>query len=127
MIDQEYKLEFSAIDEKWALKDQYGNELEKFQNFIDYNGVQITVSGNAVIGDYFDISFNDGLAENLTLNLKDGRELAAGSFYLVEKDEQNTSSSNVSLSRFEEPSSSNITTLNDFFVGCKIVLIQTTF
>ena len=117
LIDQEYKLEFSAIDEKWALKDQYGKELEKFQNFIEYNGVQITVSGNAVIGDYFDISFNDGLAENLTLNLKDGRELAAGSFYLVEKDEQNTSSSNVFLSRFEEPSSSNITTLNDFFVG----------
>ena len=117
LIGQEFSLHFSAVDEQWSLRDKYGKELIKSDKSIDYNGIQIDVSGNPVIGDFFDISFNDGLAENLSLNLKDGRDLAAGSFYLVERDANNISSATVSLSRFEEPISNDVTKLNDLFYG----------
>ena len=61
----------------------------------------INIAGQ-LLGDKF-IDFTEGLSENLTLQLKDGRHLAASSFYLVEIDSENSSSTELSISKFEEP------------------------
>ena len=77
-------------------------ELGKFVDFLDYEGLQINVSGAGAIGDNFVINFTEGLSENLSFQLGDGRQIAASSYYLVESDPLNTSSARVSISRFDD-------------------------
>ena len=51
------------------------------------------------------------------MQLKDGRDLAASSFYLVENDPQNVGSSRLSISKFEEPKLDGYLNLSEVFSG----------
>ena len=61
------------------------------------------------------INFTEGLSENLTFQLENGRQIAASAFYLVERDPLNASSAKVSISRFDEVDPGAAPTLNSMF------------
>ena len=114
-LGQKLEIEFVAAEETWTLKNNLGTELGKFKDFLDYEGLQINVSGAGAIGDSFEINFTEGLSENLTFQLEDGRQIAASAFYLVERDPLNKSSSQISISRFDAPEPGVALSLNSMF------------
>ena len=65
-LGQKLELDFIAAEGTWTLKDNFGTELGKFTDYLDYVGLQINVSGAGAIGDNFVINFTEGLSENLT-------------------------------------------------------------
>ena len=114
-LGQKLELDFIAAEGTWTLKDNLGTELGKFVDYLDYDGLQINVSGAGAIGDNFVINFTEGLSENLTFQLESGRQIAASAYYLVERDPLNASSASVLISRFDEPGPGPASTLNTMF------------
>ena len=114
-LGQKLELDFIAAEGTWTLKDNLGTELGKFVDYLDYDGLQINVSGAGAIGDNFVINFTEGLSENLTFELESGRQIAASAYYLVERDPLNASSASVLISRFDEPDPGPAPTLNTMF------------
>ena len=114
-LGQKLELDFIAAEGTWTLKDNLGTELGKFADYLDYDGLQINVSGAGAIGDNFVINFTEGLSENLTFQLESGRQIAASAYYLVERDPLNASSASVLISRFDEPDPGPAPTLNTMF------------
>ena len=114
-LGQKLELDFIAAEGTWTLKDNLGTELGKFVDYLDYDGLQINVSGAGAIGDNFVINFTEGLSENLTFELESGRQIAASAYYLVERDPLNASSASVLISRFDEPDPGLAPTLNTMF------------
>ena len=114
-LGQKLELDFIAAEGTWTLKDNLGTELGKFADYLDYDGLQINVSGAGAIGDNFVINFTEGLSENLTFQLESGRQIAASAYYLVERDPLNASSASVLISRFDEPGPGPASTLNTMF------------
>ena len=114
-LGQKLELDFIAAEGTWTLKDNLGTELGKFKDYLDYDGLQINVSGAGAIGDNFVINFTEGLSENLTFQLESGRQIAASAYYLVERDPLNASSASVLISRFDEPDPGPAPTLNTMF------------
>jgi flagellar hook-associated protein 1 FlgK len=115
LLGQKLEIDFTAAEGSWTLKNNLGIELGKFVDFFEYEGLQINVSGAGAIGDSFEINFTEGLSENLTFQLENGRQIAASAFYLVERDPLNTSSTRVSISRFDEAEPGSVATLNSMF------------
>lgn len=111
-LGQKLEISFAASEGAWTLKNNHGTELGKFADYLDYDGLQINVSGTGAIGDNFVVNFTEGLSENLTFQLENGRQIAASAFYLVEREPLNTSSAKVSISRFNEAHSGVAPTLN---------------
>ena len=116
-IGQSIAVAYDASEEMWVLKNGSGLEIAQFENSFDFDGVKINISGVPSLGDKFNIDFTDGLSENLTLEIKDGRDLAASSFYLVERNQQNVSSTELSISKFEEPKLEGFLNLSEVFSG----------
>ncbi len=114
-LGQKLELDFIAAEGTWTLKNNLGTELGKFVDFLDYEGLQINVSGAGAIGDNFVINFTEGLSENLTFQLESGRQIAASAYYLVERDPLNTSSASVLISRFDEADPGPAPSLNTIF------------
>ena len=115
LLGQKLEIDFTAAEGSWTLKNNLGVELGKFVDFLEYEGLQINVSGAGAIGDSFEINFTEGLSENLTFQLENGRQIAASAFYLVERDPLNTSSAKVSISRFDEAKPGSAANLNSMF------------
>ena len=114
-LGQKLEVDFSAAEETWTLKNDRGNELGKFVDLLDYEGLQINISGAGAMGDKFVINFTEGLSENLSFELDDGRQIAASAYYLVESDPLNTSSAKVSISRFDDADPGVVPDLNEIF------------
>ena len=119
LIGNSYSLNYSAAEDKWILRNQQGIEVERFEQSLQFEGISLNITGQASIGDRFDLKFTDGLSENLNLQIKDGSQLAASSFYLVERGHDNQSSVNAVISRFEENEQSQLVDLNNIFVGSR--------
>ena len=114
-LGQKLEIDFSAAEETWTLKNDRGIELGKFVDFLDYEGLQVNISGAGALGDKFVINFTEGLSENLSFQLEDGRQIAASAYYLVERDPLNTSSARVSISRFDDADPGVAPVLNEIF------------
>ena len=114
---ESFKVDYDASKDIWSLKNNFGEEIAEFRDTFDFDGIKINIAGKASLGDEFNIEFTDGLSENLNLQLQDGRDLAASSFYLVERDPENVSSTRLSLSKFEEPKLSGFANLSEVFSG----------
>ena len=124
---ENFTVSYNAADENWSLKNNSGEEIAAFEDTFDFDGVKINVSGRPSLGDKFDIKFTEGQAENLSLRLKDGRDLAASSFYLVESDPQNVSSAKLSISKFQEPELDGFMDLSKVFSGTQNSANPSTF
>ena len=114
---ESFKVDYDASKDIWSLKNNFGEEIAEFRDTFDFDGIKINIAGKASLGDEFNIEFTDGLSENLNLQLQDGRDLAASSFYLVERDPENVSSTGLSISKFEEPKLSGFANLSEVFSG----------
>ena len=114
---ESFKVDYDASKDIWSLKNNFGEEIAEFRDTFDFDGIKINIAGKASLGDEFNIEFTDGLSENLNLQLQDGRDLAASSFYLVEHDPENVSSTRLSISKFEEPKLSGFANLSEVFSG----------
>ena len=114
---ESFKVDYDASKDIWSLKNNFGEEIAEFRDTFDFDGIKINIAGKASLGDEFNIEFTDGLSENLNLQLQDGRDLAASSFYLVERDPENVSSTRLSISKFEEPKLSGFANLSEVFFG----------
>ena len=114
---ESFKVDYDASKDIWSLKNNFGEEIAEFRDTFDFDGIKINIAGKASLGDEFNIEFTDGLSENLNLQLQDGRDLAASSFYLVERDPENVSSTRLSISKFEEPKLSGFANLSEVFSG----------
>ena len=114
---ESFKVDYDASKDIWSLKNNFGEEIAEFRDTFDFDGIKINIAGKASLGDEFNIEFTDGLSENLNLQLQDGRDLAASSFYLVERDPENVSSTRLSMSKFEEPKLSGFANLSEVFSG----------
>ena len=114
---ESFKVDYDASKDIWSLKNNFGEEIAEFRDTFDFDGIKINIAGKASLGDEFNIEFTDGLSENLNLQLQDGRDLAASSFYLVERDPGNVSSTRLSISKFEEPKLSGFANLSEVFSG----------
>ena len=114
-LGQKLEIDFSAAEETWTLKNDRGIELGKFVDFLDYEGLQVNISGAGALGDKFVINFTEGLSENLSFQLEDGRQIAASAYYLVERDPLNKSSASVSISRFDDADPGVAPVLNEIF------------
>ena len=114
---ESFKVDYDASKDIWSLKNNFGEEIAEFKDTFDFDGIKINIAGKASLGDEFNIEFTDGLSENLNLQLQDGRDLAASSFYLVERDPENVSSTRLSISKFEEPKLSGFANLSEVFSG----------
>ena len=114
---ESFKVDYDASKDIWSLKNNFGEEIAEFRDTFDFDGIKINIAGKASLGDEFNIEFTDGLSENLNLQLQDGRDLAASSFYLVERDPENVSSTRLSISKFEEPKLSSFANLSEVFSG----------
>ena len=117
LIGKSFRIDYSAADGLWTLRDNRGIELQTFESSIEYEGLKVNISGKPSIGDTFNLKFSEGLSENLELRLQDGRELAASAFYLVEKSSNNGTSTDISLSHFAEPKEGNLIDLSEIFSG----------
>ncbi|MFL2794743.1 MAG: flagellar hook-associated protein FlgK [Paracoccaceae bacterium] len=118
-LGESFTVAYDASEEIWSLKNNLGVELGNFENHFDFDGIMINIAGQPSLGDKFNIDFTEGLSENLTLQLKDGRDLAASSFYLVEIDSTNASSTELSISKFEEPELEGFLNLSEVFSGAQ--------
>lgn len=116
-LGESFTISYDASQETWSLKNVSGEVLGQFENAFDFDGIKINISGTPSLGDKFNIDFTEGLSESLSLQLKDGRDLAASSFYLVENDPQNVGSSRLSISKFEEPKLDGYLKLSEVFSG----------
>lgn len=114
---ESFKVDYDASKDIWSLKNNFGEEIAEFRDTFDFDGIKINIAGKASLGDEFNIEFTAGLSENLNLQLQDGRDLAASSFYLVERDPENVSSTRLSISKFEEPKLSGFANLSEVFSG----------
>ena len=114
---ESFQVDYDASKDIWSLKNNFGEEIAEFRDTFDFDGIKINIAGKASLGDEFNIEFTDGLSENLNLQLQDGRDLAASSFYLVERDPENVSSTRLSISKFEEPKLSGFANLSEVFSG----------
>ena len=114
---ESFKVDYDASKDIWSLKNNFGEEIAEFRDTFDFDGIKINIAGKASLGDEFNIEFTDGLSENLNLQLQDGRDLAASSFYLVERDPENVSSTRLSISKFEESKLSGFANLSEVFSG----------
>ena len=114
-LGQRLEIDFSAAEEIWTLRNDRGNQLGKFVDFLDYEGLQINISGAGALGDKFVVNFTEGISENLSFQLEDGRQIAASAYYLVESDPLNTSSARVSISRFDDADPGVAPDLNEIF------------
>ena len=114
---ESFKVDYDASKDIWSLKNNFGEEIAEFRDTFDFDGIKINIAGKASLGDEFNIEFTDGLSENLNLQLQDGRDLAASSFYLVERNPENVSSTRLSISKFEEPKLSGFANLSEVFSG----------
>ena len=116
-LGESFTVSYDASQEIWNLKNNSGEELGNFENHFDFDGIKLNISGTPSLGDKFYIDFTEGLSENLTLQLKDGRDLAASSFYLVENNPKNVSSTALSISKFDEPELEGFLNLSEVFSG----------
>ena len=78
------------------------------------DGLRFNVEKPA-LGDSFNVKITNNSSENLQIKIKDGKDIAASSFYSIEPVGSNSSNTEISLERFSEIKSDNLTKLNSSF------------
>lgn len=108
-------LKYDAKSELWSLSKETGEVLKEFQASTEIDGVLFSIEGRANLGDTFSLKFTNGYSEHLSMEISDGKKIAASSFYSVEPAVTNSSNSTLSIERFEEVREDNLTELSSLF------------
>jgi len=116
-VNEPLNVNYNAEKDYWQLTDQNGQHLGQFKGSIQLDGFKINITGQPAIGESFIVIFSDKHAENMAVKLVDGRKLAASSYYLTTRNTNNSSNATVTTELISEELSSDLTRLNDLFVG----------
>ena len=106
------RVSYDPTKESWAISDTNGEILQEFKGSTEIDGVRFSIEGRAALGDFFNIQFTNGSAENLRLKILDGKKIAASSYYSVEPAVANSSNANITIERFNEGREDNLVNLN---------------
>jgi len=115
-IESPLNIIYVAENDNWQIKTRDNALLATFKGSYNLNGLDIYISGTPTIGDAFEVNFSDNLAQNLSLNITDARQLAAASYYLAEKNADNKSSVNLTIDTFIIEDESSVPSLNGLLV-----------
>jgi len=116
-VNEPLNVNYNAEKDYWQLTDQNGQHLGQFKGSIQLDGFKINITGQPAIGETFIVTFSDKHAENMAVKLVDGTKLAASSYYLTTRNINNSSNATVTTELISEQLSSDLTRLNDLFVG----------
>jgi flagellar hook-associated protein 1 FlgK len=108
---------YVAENDFWQIKDDDGVKLSQFKGSTNLGGTNISVSGTPSIGDSFEVTFSDTRAENISVNIKDAKQLAASAFYLVSPKLNNSGNIKVTAEINPIDTGIELASLNELLVG----------
>ena len=114
-MGESFVVKYDAKNELWSLSRETGDVLKEFQASTEIDGVLFSIEGRASLGDSFSLKFTNGSSEHLSMEISDGKKIAASSFYSVEPAVTNSSNSTLSIERFDEVREDNLTELSSLF------------
>jgi len=112
LMDERLSVNYSGSDDLWLIADASGNKLVEFKGSTELDGLRFNVEGKPALGDSFNVKITNNASENLQIMIRDGKDIAASSFYSIEPAGSNSSNTEISLERFSEIKSDNLTKLN---------------
>ena len=115
LMGDRLSVKYSGSDDLWLIADASGNNLVEFKGSTELDGLRFNVEGKPALGDSFNVKITNNSSENLQIKIKDGKDIAASSFYSIEPAGSNSSNTEISLERFSEIKSDNLTKLNSSF------------
>jgi len=111
-MGEQLSVKYSGTEDQWFIADQSGNKLKDFKGSTEFNGLRFNVEGKPALGDSFNVKITNNASENLQIKIKDGRDIAASSFYFIEPAGSNDGNAEISLERFAEIKNDNLKKLN---------------
>ena len=114
-MGESFIVKYDAKNEVWNLSRETGEVLGEFKGNTEIGGAILSIEGTANLGDSFSLKFTNGSAEHLSMQISDGKKIAASSFYSVEPAVTNSSNSTVTIERFDEVREDNLTELSSLF------------
>ena len=105
-------VQYDGAKDLWIITDSSGKKLEEFKGSTELDGLRFSVEGKPALGDSFNVKISNNSSENLQLQIKDGKDIAASSFYSVEPEGSNASNTTISIERFDEVKNDNLLKLN---------------
>ena len=107
-----FSVKYSGNDDQWFIEGQSGEKLKEFTGSTELNGLRFYVEGKPALGDSFNVKITNNASENLQIKIKDGKDIAASSFYSIESAGSNAGNAEISLERFAKIKSDNLNNLN---------------
>ena len=107
-----FSVKYSGTDDQWFIEGQSGKKLKEFTGSTELNGLRFNVEGKPALGDSFNVKITNNASENLQIKIKDGKDIAASSFYSIEAAGSNAGNAEISLESFAEIKSDNLKNLN---------------
>ena len=111
-MGEQLSVKYSGTEDQWFIADQSGNKLKDFKGSTEFNGLRFNVEGKPALGDSFNVKITNNASENLQIKIKDGKDIAASSFYFIEPAGSNDGNAEISLERFAEIKNDNLKKLN---------------
>ena len=111
-MGENFSVKYSGTDDKWLIADQSGKKLKEFKGSTELNGLLFNVEGKPALGDSFNVKITNNASENLQIKIKEGKDLAASSYYFIEPSGSNAGNAEISLERFTEIKNDNLRKLN---------------
>ncbi len=115
LMGERLTVEYDGATDLWLIKDARGKTQKEFEGSAELDGLRFSVEGKPALGDKFTVKITNNAAENLEIKIKDGKNIAASSFYSVEPNGSNSSNTKISLERFAEIKNDNLLELNSSF------------
>ena len=112
LMGERLSVKYSGSDDLWSIADASGKKLVEFKGSAELDGLRFSIEGKPALGDSFNVKITNNSSENLQIKLKDGKDIAASSFYSIEPAGSNSSNTEISLERFSEIEDDNLTKLN---------------
>ena len=107
-----FGVKYDGAQDLWLIIDQSGKKLKEFKGSAELDGLRFSIEGTPVLGDSFNVKITNNASENLRIMIKDGKDIAASSFYSIEPAGSNASNTEISLESFDEIKNDNLIKLN---------------
>ena len=112
LMGDRFGVKYDGAQDLWLITDQSGKKLKEFKGSAELDGLRFSIEGTPVLGDSFNVKITNNASENLRIMIKDGKDIAASSFYSIEPAGSNASNTEISLESFDEIKNDNLIKLN---------------
>ena len=115
LMGDRFGVKYDGAQDLWLITDQSGKKLKEFKGSAELDGLRFSIEGKPALGDSFNVKITNNASENLRIMIKDGKDIAASSFYSIEPAGSNASNTEISLESFDEIKNDNLIKLNSSF------------